>query len=82
MNWNAGMLTAGSREVCRCERGTKGCENNLMKAPRPGCVCEVCERGCCFVSASHILSVSIETRVQIQESVRGKDVFVIQTMSK
>lgn len=32
------MLTAGSREVCRCERGTKGSENNLMKAPRPGCV--------------------------------------------
>ena len=28
------------------------------------------------------LFVSIETRVQIQESVRGKDVFVIQTVSK
>lgn len=26
--------------------------------------------------------VSIETRVQVQESVRGKDVFVIQTVSK
>lgn len=35
-----------------------------------------------LVSAAHVLSVSIETRVQIQESVRGKDVFVIQTMSK
>lgn len=27
-------------------------------------------------------AVSIETRVQIQESVRGKDVFIIQTVSK
>lgn len=26
--------------------------------------------------------VPIETRVQVQESVRGKDVFVIQTVSK
>lgn len=26
--------------------------------------------------------VSVETRVQIQESVRGKDVFIIQTVSK
>lgn len=34
------------------------------------------------LSFSHPLFVSIETRVQIQESVRGKDVFVIQTMSK
>uniref|UniRef100_A0A8C5HKU4 Phosphoribosyl pyrophosphate synthase-associated protein 2 n=1 Tax=Gouania willdenowi TaxID=441366 RepID=A0A8C5HKU4_GOUWI len=33
-------------------------------------------------SSSHLPFVSIETRVQIQESVRGKDVFVIQTMSK
>lgn len=32
--------------------------------------------------AYHALFVSIETRVQIQESVRGKDVFVIQTVSK
>lgn len=35
-----------------------------------------------LLSRSHILFVSIETRVQIQESVRGKDVFVIQTVSK
>ncbi|KAG7266421.1 hypothetical protein CRUP_001986, partial [Coryphaenoides rupestris] len=34
------------------------------------------------VSVSVSLFVSIETRVQIQESVRGKDVFVIQTVSK
>uniref|UniRef100_A0A8D2ZH01 Phosphoribosyl pyrophosphate synthase-associated protein 2 n=1 Tax=Scophthalmus maximus TaxID=52904 RepID=A0A8D2ZH01_SCOMX len=34
------------------------------------------------LSPSHAPFVSIETRVQIQESVRGKDVFVIQTVSK
>lgn len=30
----------------------------------------------------HILCLLSETRVQIQESVRGKDVFIIQTVSK
>lgn len=71
------MLTAGSL----CERGTKGSENTLIKPPRPVCAKYV-SRVFALSPVSHILSVSIETRVQIQESVRGKDVFVIQTMSK
>ncbi len=42
----------------------------------------LCVRAFLPLSRSYVLFVSIETRVQIQESVRGKDVFVIQTVSK
>ncbi|CAG05971.1 unnamed protein product [Tetraodon nigroviridis] len=77
--WNAGMLREAGRRVRPWERrSARAARSRRLAGPRVLGV----RADPRFASAAHVLSVSIETRVQIQESVRGKDVFVIQTMSK